>query len=350
MDQSPGPVRCPTCGQRALPMQSRCLSCNARLREAAPVEKAGDAIQTVPLAPLPPADGKCPGCARELPAGAVLCIDCGYDSRTGRKRETVHALVPEEAGPDSPPRKRNRRREPLPAGLARVQLGLGFHYARLVLTLLAILVLMGLMCYGVTVKPGAGDPGLIVGGLATLGLVLLAAVLGILGSVLCLWVGRASGAWGFVFTSLLLDGLTLPLAAYLQIVSLPPLIGWVVQFVSWILFMLFLGRLARYLDRPGEANELMALITWGVALLVGVPLLLVLLAQIVFLSAAFGSPSALVFLMISTAVLAVQFIFLVKLFFRILGNIQTLRATIASRLPQSGRENEEPSLVVPGGE
>ncbi len=343
-----GPVRCPACGQKALPAQTRCLYCNARLNEAVLVEPvAVDAIQVAAPIPLQSADGKCPDCGKELPAEAVLCIDCGYDLRTGRKRQTVHALAEEEAELVVPRRKRKGRPEPLPAGLGKVQLGLGFHYARLVLTLLAVLGIMGLLAYGMIFKPKADEPGLLIGGLVALGIVLLAAVLGLAGSVLCLWVGRPSRAWGLIFTSLVLDVLTVPLVVYQQIAAFPPFFAWGVEFVSWILFMLFLRRLAAYVDRPGEANEVMALITRGVALLVGVPLLLILLAQVAFLSALQSDALAGVILGISGLIIFVQIILLILLFISILGNIQTLRGAIASRLPEREREKEEPSPVIP---
>jgi hypothetical protein len=278
----------------------------------------------------------------------VLCVACGYDRRTGFKRETVFALAEDEPGPDAPRRKRKRRREPLPPGLGKVQLGLGFHYARLVLTLLAVLVVMGLACYALTARARPDDRGLFVGGLVALAILMLAAGLGVAGSVLCLWVGRESRAWGFIFASLLLDVLTPPLAVYLHLAALPPLFGWVVQFVAWLLFMLFLRRLARYVDRPGEANEVMALITRGVLLLVGAPLLLVLLGQFAVIYSFAGSPAAArMLLVISLVIVVVQFIFLVKLLFSILGNIQTLRAAIASQLVRREPENEEPSPGLP---
>ena len=333
-----GPVRCPACGQMALPLQTRCLNCNARLNEVVPVETAAsDAVHAAPPVPPPITYTVCPGCGKELSVGAVLCIECGYDLRTGRKRDTVHALAEEQPG---------RCHESLPVGLGKVRLGLGFHYARLVLTLAAILVMMGLTCYEAMARPEADDPVQILGGLAAVGVALLAVGLGIVGSTLCLWVGRASGARAFIFVSLLLDVLILPLFVYLQIAALSVLIGWVIAFASWVLFMVFLRRLAVYIDRPGEANELMVLITRGVALLVAVPLLLVLLAQFAFLYAHFSKDTARLILMASTLIFVVQFVFLLKLFFSILGNIRTLRAAIASRLPGDDQEEEENSRVV----
>lgn len=128
--------------------------------------------------------------------------------------------------------------------------------------------------------------------------------------------------------------LTLPLVMYVQIAALPVLLGWVVAFASWVLFMLFLRRLAVYIDRPGEANELMVLITRSVALLVAVPLLLVLLGQFAYLYAHFSEATARLILMASTLIIFAQFVFLLKLVFSIIGNIRTLRAAITSRLPR----------------
>lgn len=350
--QPPRPVRCPACGQKALPMQTRCLHCNARLNEVMPAgPTAAAAVQAAEAVPPPPSDGKCPGCGMGLAEGAVLCVACGYDLRTGRKHATIHAPVEEEGDP-APPRRKRRGRELLPAGFGKVKLGLTLHYARLVLTLVGLLVFMGVVCYAGATRARAGDPGVTFGGLAAGGVCLLAALLGMIGSFLCLWVGRASRAWGFIFVSLLLDVLTLPVAAWLQVSGLPPLLAWVPAFFSWIFFMLFLRRLALYLDRPGEANECMALITRGVALLVGVPLLLVLLAQVAFLYGALARDPSVLFLLgaVSVVILIVQFVFLVKLFFSILGTIQTLRAAITNRLPRRERAKDEGPQAAPGAE
>lgn len=316
-----------------MPSQTHCQHCNARLNEVPTVERIGsDAVQAVPPIALAIAAGQCPGCGKELPAGAVLCIECGYDRRTRRKRETIHAQSEEE--PDAPRRKR------LPAGLSKVQLGLGFHYARLVLLLLAVLVLLGLVCFGGTVRAWAAVPVLVLGGLAALGIVLLAAVLGVVGSVLCLWVGRPSRAWWFIFGSLLLDALTLPLAVFVQPPELYVLLGWVVQLASWILFMQFLRRLAVYVDRSGDANDVMVFITRGVALFVAVPLLLVLLGLYASLSDAATAQGLLV---AGWVIVLVQIIFMVQLAVGILGNIQSLRAAITSQLPRRGWERDERS-------
>jgi predicted nucleic acid-binding Zn ribbon protein len=36
---------------------------------------------------------KCPGCRKELPADAVLCVRCGWDFRKGKRRQTTYDEV-----------------------------------------------------------------------------------------------------------------------------------------------------------------------------------------------------------------------------------------------------------------
>lgn len=64
----------------------------------------------------------CPGCRRRLDAGAVVCVQCGYDTRTGNARQTRITRLKERGA-----EKRERRAErvrwqrwaPLGAGLAQ---------------------------------------------------------------------------------------------------------------------------------------------------------------------------------------------------------------------------------------
>src|SRR5215208_7702281 len=46
------------------------------------------AVQTAPPPPPPapaPATPACPECGADLPANAVLCVNCGYNLKTGQK-------------------------------------------------------------------------------------------------------------------------------------------------------------------------------------------------------------------------------------------------------------------------
>src|SRR5439155_18986489 len=124
------------------------------------------------------------GCGAALGKDAVLCIQCGYDTRTGKRRQT-RRLAPVE------------QREPLPPVLAQVHLGLGFHYARLILYLLSNLGLLGLFLYASSNRPGPDvrpDMTIGVGAMAVVGLLVLQALLGIIGSTLCALVPAESGA------------------------------------------------------------------------------------------------------------------------------------------------------------
>jgi hypothetical protein len=285
----------------------------------------------------------------------VLCIECGYDRRTGRKRATVHRAGEEEPEAEVPPRKKKGRREPLPAVMARVQVGLRCHSARLVWELLALLVMLGLLCYAGIARARPGDRVLDAGGLTAFGIALLAILLGVLGSTLCLWVGRASRARRYIVPCLVLGLLTLPLCVSVQIGALPPqvglLIGWVLGFASWLCFMRFLRRLALYLELSDDANEISALILRGTLLLVAVPLLLVLLGMWAYLQAALGDRrTASVLEGVSALIIFVQLLFVISLYFSILGNIHILRTAITSRLAQQDRRKEEMAPVPPGGE
>src|SRR5262245_8515931 len=42
----------------------------------------------------------CPSCGADLPDAAVLCIDCGYDFRSGKKRQTVSRRIKRTIGSD----------------------------------------------------------------------------------------------------------------------------------------------------------------------------------------------------------------------------------------------------------
>ena len=106
---------CPGCGRRLKVsdlyrgMRSRCPECAAisvvpghdeqpvrhdvAVQEAPPeggvarVRLVPGEAEGVSVADVGPT---CPSCRKILPRGAVLCVDCGYDFRTGRQRETAH--------------------------------------------------------------------------------------------------------------------------------------------------------------------------------------------------------------------------------------------------------------------
>ena len=62
----------------------RCPSCQALVRLPGEREEpAGYGVEQV---------RKCPGCKREWPPDAVVCIDCGYNFETGRKMRTQYNI------------------------------------------------------------------------------------------------------------------------------------------------------------------------------------------------------------------------------------------------------------------
>ena len=91
------------CGKRlkapasAAGKRAKCPACGNVLTITAPPPPAEDdmglnalydlADQESKVAEQQAASGspRCPGCSREMPAGAVLCVNCGYDMRTGSK-------------------------------------------------------------------------------------------------------------------------------------------------------------------------------------------------------------------------------------------------------------------------
>ena len=123
MSSSDGPrFSCPSCGKsfRWKPEfagRSAKCACGAKLvvpAEAPPTSGAAD----IPLAPepkppepkppaltqrvassSPPADveNKCPSCSAALASGAILCVNCGFNLKTGKK---LSAVVVETDGED----------------------------------------------------------------------------------------------------------------------------------------------------------------------------------------------------------------------------------------------------------
>jgi hypothetical protein len=101
-------VACGQCGRRLRLGEGlagrpvRCPACGAEWR--APGDDAPPATEDDDLAPVEleeegitagapggrRAEETCPECGAALAAGAVLCVECGFDRRTGRRRAVVH--------------------------------------------------------------------------------------------------------------------------------------------------------------------------------------------------------------------------------------------------------------------
>jgi hypothetical protein len=68
-------------------------------RPAAPAAPSGESLfDEIGLQAAEAGTQPCPGCTQPMPIGAVICINCGYNTRIGRRMETVKIGGLEEGG------------------------------------------------------------------------------------------------------------------------------------------------------------------------------------------------------------------------------------------------------------
>ena len=153
-----------------------------------------------------------------------------------------------------------------------VDWGLGFHYARLTLLLFCMVAFLGLLILGVF---GLEVPEslLIVIDLLAGAILLIAPVVGLTGSLLCLGIPPEAKTRRYLAVALLLD-FPLPLA-YFALESEPGQLfvyigAGIVQLLSWAFFMAFLRELARYLEQEVAADEALRLLKFGINLYTGI--------------------------------------------------------------------------------
>jgi serine/threonine protein kinase len=79
------PLRCPACGRRALPRQKTCHYCYTPMIRG----------KTVPVGN----EVSCPSCKAAMKSGSVVCIECGYNTRTGQKVATNTGKKRQSAAP-----------------------------------------------------------------------------------------------------------------------------------------------------------------------------------------------------------------------------------------------------------
>jgi hypothetical protein len=235
------------------------------------------------------------------------------------------------------------RTGPLPAGMNLVRLGLGFHYARMLINLVAMLFLMGLVCFESGSRmvnspvASAASAGLGISGLILfIALIFLLPLLGLIGSVLCLWVPRESKSRGVLIASLVLDVAVIPLGVVLAVMEISGFFAIPVGLTSWILFMLFLQRLAQYLDQRSAVQDARNLLVLGIALFVGVPLLLVLISFVLTIMVAVSGTGKFL-LVLGVLLIFVWMILLIKFGFGLLQLFDALRTEIA-RAPEDSEE------------
>jgi hypothetical protein len=185
----------------------------------------------------------------------------------------------------------------------RTHLGLALQYAKL------ICILVGLFCslVAAVLLVGAGGLAGLVGNALTTVLALAAAGLGVAGSVLCCWVPPRSGARGFIWASLACDAAAFLLRGVSGVLwgavafglPAPPLAAVALQFLAvpcalaaLVLFLLFLGQLARSLGERRLGKEAVTLIIHLAILAGGTFAGVFVLGSIVAAFAAFAARSA----------------------------------------------------------
>lgn len=96
-------VKCPAC-QQPVPIPAAAVatqSTGGGQPGAAGVGRASgptSLLDEVGLRALPPGARPCPGCGAPLAAEAVLCIECGYNTKLGRRMQTIKAGTGEGHG------------------------------------------------------------------------------------------------------------------------------------------------------------------------------------------------------------------------------------------------------------
>jgi hypothetical protein len=241
-----------------------------------------------------------------------------------RKRRARRAEDYDEDFEDDRPRKTGgmKRRQ----RMKLVNLGLGFHYAGLVIVLVGLVVsiLMPLLMFtgiGLLLSVALNYLFLIAYGLVIPGL-------WITGSVLCLYVPPKSGGYPLILASVILNGVALVLLLILWVVLGPlALLGVFASFAAWICFMLFLRAFASYLREHGCADEAMQLLILGIGLIVA----MVLFGVLLFLMAVSMQAPFWILVILSLGGGITLLVFEVKFLIRNLQLIGSLRQAIATR-------------------
>lgn len=277
----------------------------------------------------------CPECDRPMERGAVVCLHCGFNTSTGKRLKTRV--------------KRSAKKQALPQQLGRVRLGLAFHYARLVIFLvtpvvLILAVILGAMgsAGGAMGRVGAGAVIAIVGILLILAL-LATPILGLVGSILCAWAPRRTRMLILISLGLDLGGLVLTLMVL--ILSLAGEIGansgvavlfrfaqWGMTLAAWVLFMLFLRRLAYEFEEWGRGDEAASIVYTGALMIVGPPVVLGLLS-ILAASARDGSVANMIVGLMFLLVIVYIYLIL-KFAFRQLEFLQEMRTLLAKQIAE----------------
>ena len=237
---------------------------------------------------------KCPVCGAVVRVPDPPAAPTARDAITAARPVARSADEPQTVEPldaPEPPRRKKGRSRSRKGALDKVHRGLGYHYAKQILLLISLLLSLCQIIFlgpklsglGAAEEEGTVRP-ILFGALNFVLLIALIArsVMGIMGSIQCAAVPEKSGARGFIITALLLDFLTLPLPVVTKVFDLGVLLNVlfslmenVLGLVSWIMFMLFLRKLAYYLDADQCGDDALQLILKGLFFLIGIPVALV---------------------------------------------------------------------------
>ena len=219
-------ITCPFCTTEAPDGARTCTNCGKPFDAAAEIPAAGEAGLSL-----------CPQCKAAWKPGAVLCVACGYDARVGRPLSTVR-------GVEEPPAvvRPTTGFGPVPTGLRLHRIGVCLWLLSIPLGLILEvqkLEVASLMATGS--ETGVTRGPLIAAVVMLITLVSLAVcqwVLGMLGSVLCLWLPRESRARGWLVASLALGLLMVAAGAFVVWYDWPALLLTLVWLPSWFAWMM----------------------------------------------------------------------------------------------------------------
>ncbi len=165
-------------------------------------------------------------------------------------------------------------------GVRIVNLGLGFHYAWhlgfLGVFLLAIIILIAVYMAFVTRSIGGLQVAKFLGLLLLIDGAVVMPLLGLVGSILCIWVPAEAKGRPLIIVSLALNAALIPMMPLYFLVNLG-LAGYYVIFGltavldigAWVMFMLFAKTVSEYLDEWALSREAVDSIFRGIIYLVG---------------------------------------------------------------------------------
>jgi len=92
-------TKCPKCGASltipaadpAAPEASQPAPSSVPAPRTTPPPVIAPPLDDIPVREAPPPQSACPGCGAGMPLGAIICIACGYNAKTGRRIETQAA-------------------------------------------------------------------------------------------------------------------------------------------------------------------------------------------------------------------------------------------------------------------